>query len=179
MYRLFDLVNHQAEERPGSVLLAAKIQGVWETFSAKEVVESAKNLASGLLSLGFIKNEDLHPEKQTKIAIVSNNRPEWLITDLAVQQTGAILTPIYPTVSPEDFEYILNEAEVSAIFFSNDELYTRFAEVLPRIEKLQHVYSFDPIEGVSSWETLKASPNGDQAREEVVKRIQASTLATI
>src|SRR5690606_15352248 len=118
-------------------------------------------------------------EKQTKIAIVSNNRPEWLITDLAVQQTGAILTPIYPTVSPEDFEYILNEAEVSAIFFSNDELYTRFAEVLPRIEKLQHVYSFDPIEGVSSWETLKASPNGDQAREEVVKRIQASTLATI
>ena len=135
--RLFDFVETQAAERPSGVMLASKINGAWHTISCKEVVNRSRDLASGLLTLG-IRNEELIPEKQEKIAIVSQNRPEWVITDLAVQQTGAILTPIYPTVSPQDFAYILNEAEVRIIFFSNKDLYERFQPAFKDIPTQQH-----------------------------------------
>ncbi len=179
MQRLFDLVNDQAAERPGSVMLAAKEQGAWRTFSVKEVTETAKQLASGLLSLNFIQNQELKAEQQSKIAIVSHNRPEWLIADLAVQQTGAILTPIYPTVAPSDFSYILNEAEVTAIFFSDEELYKRFQPVLHEVPGLKYIFSFDPIPGVTHWKSIRPSKEGDLAREAVCRRIRPDNLATI
>lgn len=179
MQRLFDLVNHQAAERPDSIMLASKEKGAWRTLSAKEVSGKARDLASGLLALGFIHNQQLGPELQSKIALVANNRPEWLIADLAVQQAGAILTPIYPTVAPNDFAYILNEAEVAAIFFANQELYDRFKDALKDTPMVKHIFSFEPIDGVTHWETVRSTKEGDLLREEVCKRIQTDDLATI
>jgi long-chain acyl-CoA synthetase len=176
--RLFDFVETQATERPSGVMLASKINGAWHTISCKEVVNRSRSLASGLLALG-IRNEELVPEKQEKIAIVSQNRPEWVITDLAVQQTGAILTPIYPTVSPQDFAYILNEAEVRIIFFSNKELYDRFQPAFKDIPTLQHVYSFDKIAGIDHWETISSTPEGEHQRKIVCDRITTETITTI
>lgn len=176
--RLYDFVEEQAAQRPAGVMLAAKITGAWQTITCKEVMNKSRDLASGLLSLG-IANEDLVPEKQEKIAIVSQNRPEWVITDLAVQQTGAILTPIYPTVSPQDFAYILKEAEVRIIFFSNQELYDRFQPALQEIPTLKHVYAFDEVRGVDNWKKLAATPEGDQKRKEVCDRIGSETITTI
>lgn len=159
-------------------MLASKHNGAWQTITCKEVLKRSQELASGILSLN-IRNEELEPEKQEKIAIVSQNRPEWVITDLAVQQTGAILTPIYPTVSPQDFAFILNEAEVRIIFFSNQELYDRFRPVFKDIPSLEHVYTFDPVPGVPLWEELKPSAEGEHQREAVCKRIGGDTIATI
>lgn len=176
--RLFDFVVTQAEERPAGVMLASKINGAWTTISCKEVLQRSQDLAAGLLQLG-IRNATLDPEKQEKIGIVSHNRPEWLITDLAVQQTGAILTPIYPTVSPQDFCFILNEAEVRIIFFSNQELYDRFQPVFKDIPSLEHVFTFDPVEGATPWDSLKESAEGVQQRAEVCSRIHTDTIATI
>jgi len=176
--RLFDFVATQAAERPAGVMLASKVNGAWKTISSKEVLQRSKDLAAGLLALG-IRNQELHPEKQEKIGIVSHNRPEWLITDLGVQQTGAILTPIYPTVSPQDFCFILNEAEVRIIFFSNQELYNRFQPVFKDIPSLQHVFTFDPVESAESWERLRANAEGEHLRNEVCSRITSGTIATI
>lgn len=176
--RLFDFVETQVAERPSGVMLASKINGIWQTISCKEVLKRSQELASGLLSLG-IRNEQLLPEQQEKIAIVSQNRPEWVITDLAVQQTGAILTPIYPTVSPQDFAFILNEAEVRIIFFSNKELYDRFQPAFKDIPSLKHVYTFDPVPGIDHWAQLKPTAEGEQERDAVCNRITAETIATI
>lgn len=176
--RLFDFVETQVAERPGGVMLASKINGAWQTISCKDVWIQSHDLAAGLLELG-INNADLNPEKQEKIALVSQNRPEWLITDLAVQQTGAILTPIYPTVSTVDFAFILNEAEVRIIFFASKELYERFQPAFKDIPTLKHIYTFDEVQGVDHWKTLKPTVQGDDKRKEVCGRITSETIATI
>ncbi len=176
--RLFDFADTQAADRPGGVMLASKINGVWQTISCKEVKKRSEDLASGLLALG-IKNGVLDPEQQEKIAICSQNRPEWVITDLAVQRTGAILTPIYPTVSPQDFAFILNEAEVKIIFFASKELYDRFQPAFKDIPSLKHIYTFDELPGIDNWKILKPTPEGDAQRDEVCSRITTETIATI
>ena len=142
--RLFDIVAKRAGDEPNAVMLAAKEQGQWRTYSCGDVWETARKLAGGLLSLGIANNE-LTPEKQEKIAIISPNRPEWIMTDVGVQLTGAVLTPIYPTISPNDLVYILNEAEVRILFIANRELYDRLKDFLPQVPTLKYVYSFDKI----------------------------------
>jgi len=174
--RLFDIVSERNTEEPGSVMLAAKEQGSWRTYSAREVWEPAQRLAGGLLTLG-IRNTVLEPEQQEKIAIISPNRPEWIITDVAVQLTGAVLTPVYPTVSPHDLAYILKEADVRILFLANEELYTRFRDAFGEVPGLQHIYSFDRIPGVASWQELTA--RGASPDHSVISRITEDTLATI
>src|SRR5690606_17802144 len=109
--RLFDIVEQRNNEEPNAVMLSAKEQGTWHSYSCSEVWNTARKLCGGLISLG-IRNEILESEQQEKIAIISPNRPEWIITDIAAQLSGAALTPIYPTISPQEINFILNEAEV-------------------------------------------------------------------
>jgi long-chain acyl-CoA synthetase len=176
--RLFDFVEQQAAERPAGVLLAAKTNGAWQTITCKEAWQRSNDLAAALLELG-VNSEVLEAEQQEKIAIVSQNRPEWIITDLAVQQTGAILTPIYPTVSTADFSFILNEAQVRIVFFSNKELYERFTPALSQVPTLQYVFTFDEVPGVANWNTLQPGSEGEEKRKEVCARISSETIATI
>ena len=84
-------------------MLAAKENGQWKTYSTLEVKDTVNRFSAGLLLMG-ISAHDQSPEGADKIAIISNNRPEWIITDLAVQQTGAILVPLYPTTNPAEIE---------------------------------------------------------------------------
>ena len=174
--RLFDIVAKRAGDEPNAVMLAAKEQGQWRTYSCGDVWETARKLAGGLLSLGIANNE-LTPEKQEKIAIISPNRPEWIMTDVGVQLTGAVLTPIYPTISPNDLVYILNEAEVRILFIANRELYDRLKDFLPQVPTLKYVYSFDKIDGVANWQELISK--NLQPDESVISRIKPETLATI
>lgn len=176
--RLFDFVEKQAAERPSGTMLASKVNGAWQTIHCKDVLNRSRNLAAGILNLG-IKNNVSEPELQEKIAIISPNRPEWIITDLAVQQTGAILTPVYPTVSPQDFAYILNEAEVRIIFIANKELYERFQPAFKDIPTLKFVYSFDKINGAEHWESLKPTVEGEDQRKKICSEINSETVATI
>jgi long-chain acyl-CoA synthetase len=178
MNRLFDLAAAQAPERPDSIMLASKINGTWCTLTCKEVIRQAADFAAGLLQSG-IRNDKLVPEKQEKIVLVSQNRPEWIISDLAIQQTGAILTPLYPTISPSEFTAILNDAEVRIIIFSGKELYQRFQPAFKDIPTLRHIYTFDEVEGVDNWKKLTATAAGEAKRKEVCNRITADTIATI
>lgn len=174
--RLFDITDLRAKEEPNADLLAAKEQGSWRKYSTQTAVETANKLCGGLLSLG-IANDNLTPEYQEKIAIISPNRPEWIITDLAVQKTGAVLTPLYPTISVDDMEYILNDADVHIIFISDREIYERFKTAFDKVPKLKHIFSFDKIEGVRNWQELIDMNLAPSAT--VTDRIQGSTLATI
>ena len=174
--RLFDIVEQRSNTAPDAVMLSAKENGTWRTYSCREVWEMSRSLAGGLLKLG-IANDILEPDAQEKIAIISPNRPEWMITDVGVQLTGAVLTPIYPTISPSEIVYVLNEAGVKVVFVANVEIYERFKDALSEIPTLRNIYSFDPVEGVTNWKVLldaKAQPD-----ERVISRITPGTLATI
>lgn len=176
--RLFEFVETQVAERPSGTMLASKINGAWQTITCKDVLNRSRNLAAGILALG-IKNDVSDPEKQEKIAIISPNRPEWIITDLAVQQTGAILTPIYPTVSPQDFAFILNEAEVKILFIANKELYDRFQPAFKDIPTLKYIYTFDKVKNLTTWEALKPTTESEVLRKDIIRQIQPETVATI
>jgi len=97
--RLFDCIDHQLQNFPKPDMLAAKENGVWVKYSTQMVADIANRLSAGLLEMG-VSGNDFTPEGSDKIAIISNNRPEWVFTDLAVQQLGAILVPVYPTTNP-------------------------------------------------------------------------------
>ncbi|MBS1782152.1 MAG: long-chain fatty acid--CoA ligase [Bacteroidetes bacterium] len=174
--RLFDIVAQRYEMEPNQVMLAAKENGNWKNYSCAEVWETAQSLAGGLLSLG-ISEEIEQVDTQEKIAIVSTNRPEWIITDLASQLCGAALTPIYPTISPEEFAYILNEASAKILFVSGKELYERFSGVFSTVPSLKFIYSFDEVPGIETYQALirkGLSPN-----QKLIERINSNTLATI
>lgn len=174
--RLFDIVQQRAAQAPDETMLAAKENGQWRTYSCKEVWETARKMAGGLEAEG-IANSVLEAEAQEKVAIISPNRPEWMITDVAVQLTGAVLTPVYPTISPTDLVYVLNEAEVKTVFVANAEIYAHFKEAFTQMPHLKKIYSFDRLEGVAHWTELTAK--NLQPDQSVVDRIKPETLATI
>jgi long-chain acyl-CoA synthetase len=174
--RLFDIAEQRSAEAPNAIMLAAKENGAWRTYSCREVWEMARKLAGGLLQQG-IANTYLTPERQEKIAIISPNRPEWMITDLGVQLTGAVLTPIYPTISPGELAYVLDEAGVQILFLANAEIYERFKDALLNVVSLKKIYSFDEINGVNNWNELMAKNAAPD--ESVIARIKPETLATI
>ncbi len=120
--RLFDCIAFQLEKFPKPDMLAAKEKGIWRKYSTREISETVDILACGLSAIG-VSGNDLTVEGQDKIAIISNNRPEWLITDLAVQKLGAVLVPIYPTTSNHEIEFIFRDASVKYVFASSAELY--------------------------------------------------------
>lgn len=174
--RLFDFVAKRVSEEPEAVMLAGKENGAYRTYSCRECWDIAVKLCGGLLSLG-IKNDVLEPEQQEKVALISPNRPEWLITDLAVQQTGAVLTPLYPTISAHDLVYVLNEAEVRILFIANADMYERFKDAFKQVPTLQHVFSYDEIPGVKNWKELVNK--NLQPDNSIINRITGDTLATI
>ena len=174
--RLFDIVQQRSAQFPNDIMLAAKESGQWRTYSSIEVWETAQKLAGGLASLGIL-NQILDPDEQEKIAIISANRPEWIITDIGVQLTGAVLTPIYPTISPNEIAYILNESEVQVLFVASADIYERFKDALVDIPSLKSIYSFDEVEGIKNWKEL-ITP-GLLPDENLIADIKPETLATI
>src|SRR6185295_8588864 len=178
--RLFDCIAYQLEKFPKPDMLAAKENGVWRKYSTTEIAEMVDALACGLSAIGMSGN-DLSVERQDKIAIISTNRPEWLITDMAVQKLGAVLVPIYPTTNNNEIEFIFRDAEVKFVFVSNRELFGKIQQVLPLIPSIQNVYTFDQIEGADHWSLLMDAVTEEKKLEltSISKTIRQDHLATI
>ncbi len=177
--RLFDCLAYQLEKFPKEDMLAAKENGEWRKYSTAEIQQTANRLTAGLLQLG-VSGNDMTTEKRDKIAIISNNRPEWLITDLAVQQSGAILVPIYPTTNPHELEFIFNDAEVKYVFVSSDDLLNKVNSIRANIPSLKNIYTFNIIDGADHWSKIIAPDNSSLAKvEEVKAKIDKGDLATI
>lgn len=176
--RIFDIAASNALSNPDLVALASKVNGEWKEISAKELWTRSELLASGLIKLG-ISNENLDVEAVEKIAIVSHNRPEWIILDLAVQQTGALLVPIYPTISPSEFAYILNHAGVKKIFFEDKILYKRFSQAFNEVPSLEHIFTFEKVDKVDHWESILGNDQSLKRLREKRDEIDAKNTATI
>src|ERR1044071_1550122 len=114
-HRLFDCIDLQLQKGSIEGALVAKEKGQWRKYSTTEVKEIVDKLSAGLLALG-ISSDDMSVEGRDKIAILSKNCPEWIFLDLAVQQIGAVLVPIYPTAHVNDIGFIMNDANVKFVF---------------------------------------------------------------
>ena len=132
--RLFDILDNYCEKWPDqNVALAKKENGVWVKYSPKQYQEISRNLAYALIELGI--------QPQDKIAIISSNRPEWNMLDMAIQQIGAIIVPIYPTISKEDYLFILNNCEAKMVILEGIAVMNKIEEILPNTPNLKLIYT--------------------------------------
>ncbi|HEY0040519.1 MAG TPA: long-chain fatty acid--CoA ligase [Flavisolibacter sp.] len=152
-HRLFDCIDQQLQRGGVEGMLAAKEAGQWRKYSTQEVKEIVDKLSAGLLAMG-VSAGDRSVEGRDKIAIVSKNRPEWVFLDLAVQQIGAVLIPIYPTAIPSDITFIFNDTATKFVFFNDGELHPKLKEVLPNTPSVQDIFSFEKMEGVRHWSEI-------------------------
>ena len=178
--RLFDAIDHQLKNFPKQDMLAAKENGEWKTYSTQEVKDIVNRFSAGFLQLGVSAN-DMTAEGSDKIAIISNNRPEWVFTDLAAQQIGAILVPAYPTTNSSELEFIFNNAAVKYIFVSSIDLLEKVRAFQQNIPSLKNIYTFNQIEGADHWSkvTALADDASLQQVEKIKKEVPTSHLATI
>src|SRR6476646_2852638 len=116
--RLFDCISYQLQNTPLQDMLSAKEDGVWRKYSTSEVAATVNKISEGLLSMD-ISEGDRTAEGRDKVAIIYRNRPELLMLNLAIQHVGAVPTPIYPTISINDLEFILNDAAVKVVFVND------------------------------------------------------------
>ncbi|MDR7128485.1 long-chain acyl-CoA synthetase [Algoriphagus sp. 4150] len=142
--RLFDLIPYQIATYDKEIALSKKKNGKWKAYSSRDLKEIVDNL-----SLAFLK-EGL--EKGEKVAIISENCPEWNFIDLALQQIGAISVPVYPTITSSDFEYIFDHADVKMIFVGDQTIYDKAKEVCGQ----RTIYSFSHLDGAVFWEDFLA-----------------------
>lgn len=172
--RLFDVIYYQKAKHPQAVALAAMKNGQWVKYSTDDVIDGANKVSLGLLALGIQPGD--------KVATVTTaNRPEWNICDIGIGQTGAINVPLYPTISPAEYEYILNHAEVKICIVSDEGLYKKVMSVKDRIPTLQHVFTWDEVPTASNWKELMDAGKGGDLNE-VKKRMDAvkpEDLATL
>ncbi len=176
--RLFDCIDHQLQHFPQQDMFAAKENGVWRKYATAEVAQTVNELSAGLLTLGLSGN-NFTPEGSDKIAIISNNRPEWLIADLAAQQLGIIWVPVYPTTNPLELTFILNDASVQYMFASNQELYDKVMSIKDKVPCLKEVYTFDKITGAKHWTSICSKDADILSQVQVIKKtIPVEQVAT-
>ncbi len=134
--RLYDILDHYLEKYPNQdAALASKVKGKWNKISIQDYVEKTNLISYGLMSLGVKKGD--------RVGLVSGNRPEWNMIDFAIMQIGAVSVPIYPTISREDYQHILNHAEMKVIFIDGKDLRSKLEPILPEIKGLEAIYTFD------------------------------------
>ncbi|TDN35958.1 long-chain fatty acid--CoA ligase [Hymenobacter sp. UV11] len=147
--RSFDILANQLEKLPQADALAAKIDGRYVPLSSQQVQEQTNLVSLGLLKLGLKKDD--------KVAIISMNRPEWLLADFGIAQIGATSVPMYPSITVEDYQYIFTDAGVKAVFVADKQLYDKVKEATAGLDiPAANVFTFDKVEGARHFDELLA-----------------------
>ncbi|OUV57303.1 MAG: long-chain fatty acid--CoA ligase [Flavobacteriales bacterium TMED113] len=141
--KIYELDRRYADLYDKDDMLAGKNNGKWRKYSCSEYIQTSDSIAYGLINLGLTKND--------KICIISNNRPEWSLTDMGINKIGAINTPLYANSTRADYKYIINDSEAKLLFIENEEVYNKIKGLDKEIESLEHIYSFENISNVKSW----------------------------
>ena len=166
--RLFDFIENQAKYSPLSRAFNTKHDGEWVSTSSLEHLEKSNQISRGLLQLGVSKGD--------KVAIISsNNRTEWSIVDVGVLQIGGVDVPIYPTITPKDYAYIINHSESKFCFISDVEVYNKIKTIRKECPQLEEVYCFDQINGCQHWSKV-LELGRDAAHQPKVQAIKESVL---
>lgn len=174
--RLFDLLQYRKERQPERAVFVAKYDGEWRKIFIDEYIEKVNKISYALLHLGI--------QRDDKVAVISSNRPEWNYLDMAVQQIGAVLVPIYPTISADDYRFILDNAEVKLIFLENTDLLRKIKDILPDMHHVEGIYTFkasDTLQGIVDELSLRGGTlsdlialGGEHSAADRVEAIKAS-----
>lgn len=161
--RTFDIIDLNCEKYPRKDMYGGKLDNEWVTWSTGQVREYVDLVSYGLMAMGYRKGD--------KVATISANKPEWNIVDMGLAQAGIIHVPIYPTISTDEYDYILQHSEVRAIIVGNKSIYSKVKPVAGKIQTLKDIFSFDPVEGVRPYSEIieKGRENADVFREELRK----------
>ena len=108
------LFNHQCKELKDNPYLWRKVEEKYLSLSWLEIQKKVNVIAKGLISLGILKGD--------RVVILSENRPEWQIADLAIMSIGAITVPAYTTSTTDDYKHIINHSEARCIIVSSNDL---------------------------------------------------------
>jgi len=173
--RLFDFPYYQLEKHNLDKALVTKYNGEWTATSTKEYIDKANAISRGLLRLGVKEND--------KVAIISlNNRTEWNICDIGILQTGAQDVPIYPTISQEDYEYVLNHSEAKYCFVSCKEVLNKINAIKHNVPLLKEIFCFDQIDGCKNWSEVFELGKDESNQNELEERkgaVKENDLATL
>ncbi|OIQ28343.1 MAG: long-chain fatty acid--CoA ligase [Bacteroidetes bacterium MedPE-SWsnd-G2] len=172
--RIFDFPYYQRETYNLDKSFTSKYNGKWESLSSQQYIDQANAISRGLLKLGVKAND--------KIAVISSsNRTEWNVLDTGVLQLGAQNVPIYPTISKEDYEYILNHSESTYCFVSDNDILEKINAIKGNT-KLKEVFTFNDIPGAKNWKEVIELGQDESLQPEVERLMSNVTpdhLATI
>lgn len=172
--RIFDFPQYQLNNFPLEKALTSKYDGEWHSISTQEYINQANKVSRGLLRLGVKPND--------KIAVISStNRTEWNILDIGVLQVGAQNVPIYPTISKEEYEYVLNHSESVYCFVSDGAILEKLNQIKSNT-KLKAVYTFDDITKEKNWKEILDLGEDDTNQNVVEDRknnVKPDDLATL
>ena len=160
--RLFDVPYHQLKNYPNATMFATKIAGDWIGTSTQQFLDEVMLVSRGLIVLNVQKGD--------RVSVSANNRVEWNIFDIAVQQIGAILVPLYPTSSESDYSFIINNASVKLIVVSNKELFDKVEKIRSNTPSLSSVFTFEEVEGATNWKAIHEEASKIE-ESEVTKRM--------
>lgn len=179
-HRLFDFFEQRLKENPQQIMFAGKENGQWHDYSVAEVKDTVDKLSTGLLALGYSAS-NMSLEGRDKIAVLAKNRVEWMILDLATQQMGVVLVPLYPTIHVHDLEFILNDAQVKAVFVNDEDLFHKVNDVKSRVASIKEIYSFEKIDGVKNWKEILSLGKQEHYEHlsDVSSKINSEDLFTI
>ena len=162
--------------------LSHKVKDVWEKFSGEAVIERIKRIALGLADLGVRAGD--------RVAIISENRPEWSLTDLAILSLRAVNVPIYTTQAVEQIRYILEDSGAKILCVSGKKIYKHAEDALHSVERIEKLIFFDedavPAENNKALTLAEVEKRGEdlekidsQIFENNLEQIKTDDLATI
>ena len=144
--RTFDILNQYRTKYILEDALAYKLAGKWVKFSGDEYIEFANDISCGLLSMGYNRGD--------RIVIITNNRPAWNILDMGIAQIGAVSVPLYPTISLDDYQYILNHAAPRMLIVADKLLLEKLRPLFESSPTIEHVFTINKIEGANNWKEI-------------------------
>ncbi len=171
--RLFDIPYFQKENFLKEKMFSWKQNEQWISVNTSQFIDRVNELSRALIHLGVSKGEN--------VALVSPNRMEWNLVDIAVQQTGAILVPIYPNISAKDYVHIFNDAKIRYAFVGTDELFTNISAIKDQIVSLMEIYHLDNSDQFASYHSILpgAETVSMSSLDEIKTAIKNEDLATI
>jgi long-chain acyl-CoA synthetase len=172
--RVFDILELYKTKYKKDDILCSKADKQWKKYSGDDLINYSNWVSYGLLNLGITGKD--------KVAIIANNRPEWVFADYGCQQAGIVTVPVFPTISNNDLKFILNHAEVKAVFISDEKILAKLNEIEKDIPTVKHVIAFDKIKGISYFEDFinSAKQNPQKEKIETIKKsVTPNDLLTI
>lgn len=174
--RIFDIPRFSHEKYPREDMYCGKNNGNWIKYSSADVLSIVDNVSCGLLALGFAKGD--------KIGTITPNKPEWNFADMGMAQAGIIHVPIYPTIGPEEYSYILDHSDIRGLIVGNRSIWSKVSPIIAKMSREIKVFSFDNVDGVQPFSAVieEGRKNAEKYMpviEEISLSIDPGDLATI